>query len=88
MVKMVTHTKTRSFEISKLKNSLEKPQNPHEVTRVFFAWKFLFVLNEKFYPWMTTIRAFFPEIRALFSNFGKTERDTYLSSLLVTRFYL
>ena len=30
---MVTHTKTRSFEISKLRNLLEKPLNPPEVTR-------------------------------------------------------
>ena len=30
---MVTHTKARTFEISKLKNLLEKPWNPPEVTR-------------------------------------------------------
>ena len=27
------------------------------------------ILNEKFYPYITTIRAFFLQIRALFSNF-------------------
>ena len=30
---MVTQTKARTFEISKLKNLLEKPWNPPEVTR-------------------------------------------------------
>ena len=34
MVKMVTHTGTRSFEISKLKNLLEKITNPPKVTEV------------------------------------------------------
>ena len=31
---MVKHKKARSFKISKLKNLLEKPQNPSEVTRI------------------------------------------------------
>ena len=34
MVKMVTHTETRSFEISKLKNLFAKHSKPHEVTRI------------------------------------------------------
>ena len=33
MMKMVTHTEARTFEISKHKNLLEKPWNPPEVTR-------------------------------------------------------
>ena len=35
------------------------------------------ILNEKFYPQMTTIRAFFPQIRALFSNFRKRAGETF-----------
>ena len=31
---MVKHKKARSFKISKLKNLLEKPSNPSEVTRI------------------------------------------------------
>ena len=31
---MVTHTEARTFEISKLKNPLEKHRNPPEVTRI------------------------------------------------------
>ena len=34
MVKMVMQTEARSFEISKLKNLLENPLNPPEVTRI------------------------------------------------------
>ena len=34
------------------------------------------ILNENFYPQMTTIKAFFPQIRALFSNFRKRARET------------
>ena len=34
MVKMVTKTEARTFEISKLKNHLEKLWNPPEVTRI------------------------------------------------------
>ena len=33
-MKMVTHSKARSFEISKLKNLLKKPTNPPEVIRI------------------------------------------------------
>ena len=45
------------------------------------------ILNENFYPQMTTIRAFFPQIRALFSNFRKRARETSppLLPLLFTR---
>ena len=32
---MVKHKKARSFKISKLKNLLEKPWNPSEVTSVY-----------------------------------------------------
>ena len=35
-----------------------------------------FILNDKFYLKMTTIRAFFLQIRALFSNFPKRARQT------------
>ena len=35
-----------------------------------------FILNDKFYLKMTTIRAFFLEIRALFSNFQKRAGKT------------
>ena len=35
-----------------------------------------FILNDKFYLKMTTIRAFFLEIRALFSNFQKRAGET------------
>ena len=34
MVKMVMQTEARSFQISKLKNLLENPLNPPEVTRI------------------------------------------------------
>ena len=34
------------------------------------------ILNEKFYPKVITIRAFFPQIRALFSNFRKRTGQT------------
>ena len=39
----------------------------------FFSWKLLknCILNEKFKPYMTTIRAFLPKIRALFPIFEK-----------------
>ena len=37
-----------------------------------------FISNEKFYPQMTTIRAFFLQIRALFSDFRKREGETSL----------
>ena len=36
------------------------------------------ILNEKYYPQMTTIRAFYPQIRALFSDFRKRARETSL----------
>ena len=46
------------------------------------------ILNEKFYPQMTTIRAFCPQIRAPFSNFrkraGKTSPSTPSSYAPVT----
>ena len=35
------------------------------------------ILNEKLYPYMTTIRAFFLQIRALFSNFQKRAMEIY-----------
>ena len=35
-----------------------------------------FILDEKFYLQMTTIRTFFLQIRALFSNFGKKVGET------------
>ena len=43
------------------------------------------ILNETFYPLMTTIRAFFLHIRALFSNFRKRARETSPLPPLVTR---
>ena len=41
-----------------------------------------FILNEKLYPQITTIRAFFLQIRALYSNFRKKVGET--SSLTLT----
>ena len=43
-----------------------------------FRWETLenFILNEKFYPQMTTIRAFFLQIRTFFSNFLKRAGET------------
>ena len=35
-----------------------------------------FILDEKIYPYMTTIRAFFLQIRAIFSNFRKRAAET------------
>ena len=37
------------------------------------------ILNEKLYPQITTIRALFPQIRALFSNFRKRAGDVFFS---------
>ena len=44
----------------------------------FFDWKLLknFILNEKFYLLMTTIRTSFLQIRALFFNFWKRAGET------------
>ena len=39
-----------------------------------------FILNDKFYLKMTTIRAFFLQIRALFSNFQKRAGEASLPS--------
>ena len=51
-----------------------------------FAWKLKnFILNDKFYLKTTTIRAFFLQIRALFSNFQKRAGETSPLSPLVTR---
>ena len=44
-----------------------------------------FILNDKFYLKMTTIRAFFLQIRALFSSFQKKVGETSPHPPLVTR---
>ena len=48
-----------------------------------------FILNEPFYPYMTSIRVFFLQIRKIFSNFWKRAGETSPPSPpLVTRLYL
>ena len=51
MVKMVTHTEARHSEISKLKNILEKPSNPPEVTGITKLKNQLIFYKVKRFKW-------------------------------------
>ena len=59
-----------------LQQKKEKPRR--EKNHHFFSLEILnnCILNEKLYPQMTTIRAYFPQIRPLFSNFRKRTGET------------
>ena len=61
----------------------QEKKAPQGKDHQFFCQKTLniFILNEKFYPKMITIRAFFLQIRALFPNFRKRAWETSPSLL-------
>ena len=65
----------------------KKKKTPQGKNSRFFHLETLkiFILNDKFYLQMTTIRAFFLQIRALFSNFKKRAGETSTPSYLQLR---
>ena len=60
----------------------------------FFAWNLFksFILNEKFYPWMTTIGAFFSKLGNSFPIFkkgqGRPPPSSYRPGKIIPRYVL